>query len=108
MVDTISRDALKEKLDRGDDFTLVNVLAAEQFEQAHIPGSINIPLDELGEEAPDRFDEDDEIVVYCASHSCQASPKAAKKLESMGFTNVTDYEGGVADWQEEYETEGGA
>ncbi|MDY6769312.1 MAG: rhodanese-like domain-containing protein [Candidatus Nanohaloarchaea archaeon] len=105
MVDTISRDELKEKMDAGEDFTLVNVLSPEQFEQEHIPGSINIPLDEVEQEFPDRFDRDDDIVVYCASPSCSASPKAAEKLDSMGFTNVADYEGGLSDWKERYETE---
>ncbi|MFB6295128.1 MAG: rhodanese-like domain-containing protein [Candidatus Nanohaloarchaea archaeon] len=105
MVETISRSELKEKMDSGDDFTLVNVLSEEQFEQEHIPGSINIPLDEVEEEFPRQFDRDDDIVVYCASESCQASPKAAEKLESMGFTNVADYEGGLADWKERYETQ---
>lgn len=105
MVDTLTRDELKEKMDAGDDFALVNVLSEEQFEQEHIPGSINIPLDQVEEEFPRRFDEDDDIVVYCASHSCQASPKAAEKLEAMGFTDVKDYEGGLSDWKEQYETE---
>ncbi|MDY6765802.1 MAG: rhodanese-like domain-containing protein [Candidatus Nanohaloarchaea archaeon] len=105
MVDTISREGLKEKMDSGDGFALVNVLSEDQFEQEHIPGSINIPLDEVEEEFPRQFDRDDDIVVYCASESCQASPKAAEKLESMGFTNVADYEGGLADWKERYETQ---
>lgn len=104
-MDTITRDELKAKLERDDDFTLVNVLSREQFEEAHIPGSINIPLDQLEDEAPERFDETDEIVVYCASPSCQASPKAAKKLTEMGFSNVQDYEGGLSDWQEAFDTE---
>ncbi len=105
MVETITRDALKQKMDSGEEFTLVNVLSPEQFEREHIPGSVNIPLDQVEEEFPKQFDEDDDIVVYCASPSCQASPKAAEKLDSMGFTNVKDYEGGLSDWKEEYPTE---
>ncbi len=102
MVDTIDRDALKEKLDSDDEFVLVNVLSPEQFEEQHIPGSINIPLDQVEEEFPARFDRDEKIVVYCASPSCEASPKAAQKLEAMGFSDVTDYEGGMTDWADEY------
>lgn len=106
MADTITREDLKQKLDSGEEFTLVNVLSSEQFEQEHIPGSINIPLDQVEDEFPSRFDRDDDIVVYCASPECQASPKAAEKLDSMGFTNVKDYEAGLSDWKERYETEG--
>lgn len=105
MVETITREELKEKMDSGDEFALVNVLSSEQFEREHIPGSINIPLDQVEQEFPEQFEEGDDIVVYCASPSCQASPKAAQKLESMGFTNVKDYEDGLSDWKERYETE---
>jgi hypothetical protein len=38
----ISREELKEKLDRGDKFKLVNALGEWAFNAKHIPGSINI------------------------------------------------------------------
>ena len=38
----ISREELKEKLDRGDNFKLVNALGEWAFNAKHIPGSINI------------------------------------------------------------------
>ena len=48
------------------------------------------------------------IVVYCANKICQASPKAAINLERAGFTDVTDFEGGMAEWKEAgYEVESG-
>jgi rhodanese-related sulfurtransferase len=97
---TITREQLEQKRENDEDFTLVNVLTTEQFEQEHIPDSVNIPMDQAENVFPDRFDSSDDIVVYCASETCQASPKAAKKLEAMGFTNVKDYEGGLADWKD--------
>ena len=41
------------------------------------------------------------VVVYCANKECDASPKAAQKLEEAGFTQVFDYEGGTEDWFEQ-------
>ena len=38
----ISREELKEKLDRGDKFKLVNALGEWAFNAKHIPASINI------------------------------------------------------------------
>jgi rhodanese-related sulfurtransferase len=105
MVDAITREELKEKLDRGEEFYLVNVLSPEDFEEEHIPGSVNMPLEEIGQEAVETFERDDDIVVYCSSPGCGASPKAAEKLESLGFTDVKDYEGGLSDWKERYQTE---
>lgn len=100
-IQLISRGDLKNKLDRGDDFTLVEVLGEEQFEDFHLPGAINIPGNQLREKAPERIpDKDREIVVYCASPSCEASPRAAKLLMHMGYTNVKDYAGGKEHWRE--------
>jgi hypothetical protein len=41
MPDTIARSALKRKLDRNDDFVLVEALPEEQYEDAHLPGPPN-------------------------------------------------------------------
>jgi rhodanese-related sulfurtransferase len=68
MVKTISRDELKEKIDRDDEFLLVETLPAIAFHHAHLPGAINLPPNQVTELAlallPDR---NAEIVVYCAS-----------------------------------------
>lgn len=100
----ISRNDLKAMNEREhEDFVLINVLPREAFNEAHIRTSINIPegrtdfaeLVELVAGSKER-----KIVVYCASFECGASPKASKKLEDAGFTQVYDYEGGTKDWLE--------
>jgi rhodanese-related sulfurtransferase len=68
MVETISRDELKQKLDRGDDFFLVETLAEEKFRHTHLPKAVNIPPDRVAELAPAMIpDKSAEIVVYCSS-----------------------------------------
>ncbi len=63
---TIPREDLKAKLDRGDDFVLVESLPEETFQHAHLPGAVNIPPDQVRELAPELLpDKDAEIVVYC-------------------------------------------
>ena len=57
----ISREELKEKLDREDDFKLVMVLGEWHFRAMHIPNSINIHTPEA---AIELLDPNDEIVVY--------------------------------------------
>ena len=37
-------------------------------------------------------------MVYCTSKECTASPRAAKKLDKDGFSNVYDYEVGMTGW----------
>ena len=46
-VSTISREELREKIDRGDEFILVDTLEEQFYRHSHLPGAINIPLDEI-------------------------------------------------------------
>lgn len=99
MVRDITRDELKEMMDSGESFVLINVLDPEDFEQEHICGSINIPAGAIGREALNILGKDDTIVVYCTNTKCTASANAADKLDSLGFSDVWRYEGGVEDWK---------
>ena len=100
---TIDRNKLKDMMDKQEDFVLVETLPEEAFRKEHLPGAINIPTG--ADDFEERFeklvqDKQRPIVVYCANTDCDASPKAAKKLEKMGYENVMDYEAGKADWKE--------
>lgn len=44
---------------------LVEVLPAEEFEEEHLPGAINIPLKQMTEQATASLDKDQPVVVYC-------------------------------------------
>lgn len=101
MMHTIDRETLKQWLDEKRDITLVEVLSPERFEEFHLPGAINVPLDvnfeaHMQEHFPDRFQP---IVVYCHDHECSASPKAAETLDRLGYEKIYDYEGGKVDWR---------
>lgn len=93
----ISREELKEKLDRGDDFNLVMVLSEWAYRAKHIPGSINITSPQ---EALETLRPDDQIVLYCSNPACPASPYAYELLTRNGYSNVRRYAGGIADWEE--------
>lgn len=69
MTKTISRDELKQKIDRKDDFVLVEALPRTAYDHAHLPGAINIPsADQVNALAPTLLpDKNADIVVYCAS-----------------------------------------
>ena len=68
MVATISRDELREKIDRRDPFLLVETLPETAYHHEHLPGAINLPPDKVTDLAPTLLpDKNAEIVVYCAS-----------------------------------------
>ena len=66
----ISGEELKQKIDRGDKFKLVNALGEWAFNAKHIPGSINI---NKIEDAKKRLDPSDENIIYCSNPPCIAS-----------------------------------
>jgi rhodanese-related sulfurtransferase len=97
----ISAEKLKKKLDSGGNFKVVNVLSKDSYNATHIPGSINIPLNEIEKRAKKELpDKNQEIIVHCSSETCQASPAAAEKLKNMGYKNVVEFSGGIAGWQD--------
>ena len=96
-VETIDREELKAKLDRGDDFKLVMTLNEWAYRAERIPGSLHFPSIDA---ALDSLSVDDEIVVYCSDPACPASLYTYWGLVEHGYINVRRYEGGLSDWAE--------
>jgi rhodanese-related sulfurtransferase len=68
MTMTISRDELKEQIDRADDFLLVETLPATAYHHNHLPRAINLPPESVTSQASQILpDKHAEIVVYCAN-----------------------------------------
>ena len=67
MVNTISREELKRKIDAKDNFTLVETLGDAAFHHEHLPGALNLPPDRISELAASVLpDKNAEIIVYCS------------------------------------------
>jgi rhodanese-related sulfurtransferase/polyisoprenoid-binding protein YceI len=102
-MNTITRTALKALLDSGGPLTLIDVVPAEYYHAAHLPGAQNCCvyevafLDEVAKVAPDKAAP---IVVYASSTHSLASITAQEKLERAGYTRVRDYRGGLEDWED--------
>ena len=62
-----TREQLKQKMDRREVFFLVETQSPMMYEDAHLPGALNLPPNRVAELAPRLLPEKDaEIVVYCA------------------------------------------
>jgi rhodanese-related sulfurtransferase len=100
MTNTITRTELRDAIEAGD-VTVVEALPASYYEDAHLPGAINIPHTEVRALAPALLpDKDAAIVTYCANTACPNSGIAATVLGKLGYTNVRDYAEGKQDWQD--------
>ena len=101
MYQQIDRDTLARKLAGANPPVLAEALPEKYFRDWHLPGARHLPHDEVARLAATVLpDKSAEIVVYCASRSCQNSHIAAAKLSQMGYANVAVYAGGKQDWIE--------
>jgi rhodanese-related sulfurtransferase len=91
----VDTDDVRHLLDRGAQ--LVDVLPAETFRQEHLPGALSIPLAEI-DSAPERLDPERPVIAYCFDYQCDLSPRAACRLEQLGFSEVYDYTASKAAW----------
>ncbi|WP_216215429.1 ArsR/SmtB family transcription factor [Amycolatopsis aidingensis] len=105
-VERVTRAELLARADRGE-VTVLDVRPKVEYAAGHIPGALNIPLDEL----PDRLDElpeGTEIVAYCRGAQCVLAPDAVRLLADQGrpASRLAD---GMLEWRlAELPVEGGA
>lgn len=88
---------VKKKLDRGDNFVLLDVREPNEYQTARIPGSTLIPLGQL----PARLNELDknaEIVAHCKMGG--RSQQAVDLMKQHGFKNVRNMTGGITAWSD--------
>lgn len=100
MARLIASTELKDRLS-SQDVVLVDVGEPETFEEAHVPGAINIPLGELRNVALEHkasFLRKDYIIVYGQQADISLSDEAAELLEGLGFERVGNFFGGRAAW----------
>jgi rhodanese-related sulfurtransferase len=79
---------------------LIDVRTPDEFNDGHIENAVNINF------MSDDFDtnvaglnKDKPILVYCKSGG--RSAKAAARLKELGFTTISDLEGGISNWTSE-------
>jgi adenylyltransferase/sulfurtransferase len=91
----ITPTELKQRLDRGDRVTIVDVREPHEYQINRIPGSTLIPLGDI----PKRFNELDrnaQLVMQCKSG--RRSAQAADFLRSQGYQHVLNLTGGILAW----------
>lgn len=88
--------ALKEYL--SDKITIIDVRTPEEYQGGHLPGAINIPVDNLANEI--REDLGQVIVVYCQSG--RRSEAASEILKDLGYKVVLDG-GGISSYKGQVE-----
>jgi rhodanese-related sulfurtransferase len=97
-MNTISVSTLKERIANNEPVHLLDVREPDERAEFNIGGTF-IPLGQVMAMQVDALDElkNEEIICYCRSG--KRSMQAAMMLETIGFTNVVNLEGGMMAWQ---------
>ena len=90
--------ALKQMMDEGKDFVLLDVREQHEYKMTHIEGTKLIPIGEIPHRATE-LNPYDEIVVYC--HHGIRSLDATYLLQQIGFKHVSSLVGGIDRWSRE-------
>ena len=99
--DEMTPKELKTVLDNGGTPVILDVREPHEYDICRLPGSILIPLGQLGQRL-DELNSDDEIVVHCKLGG--RSAKAVEQMEKAGFTNVKNLTGGIDRWSQEVDS----
>jgi molybdopterin/thiamine biosynthesis adenylyltransferase/rhodanese-related sulfurtransferase/molybdopterin converting factor small subunit len=89
---------VKSKLDRGDNFVLLDVREPHEYQIARIPGAKLIPLGEVSKHL-DEFDKNADIVIHCKMGG--RSAKACVIFRNAGFQHVRNMKGGITAWSDQ-------
>lgn len=100
-MDIITVEELKARMDAGEKLHIIDVREPEEFEAFNI-GAKLIPLGRFQMMDVDELMplKDEEVILHCRSG--KRSMTACLILDSMGFTNTKNVEGGMLAWQEKF------
>src|SRR5229473_2985648 len=88
---------VKAKMDRGDQFVLIDVREPHEYQICSIPNAKLIPLGDLPKRV-NELDSADEIIAHCKSG--MRSAKAVEFLKQAGFRKVRNMKGGILAWSD--------
>src|SRR5690625_4698928 len=96
-MDGISLEELNKRMEKGE-VLLLDVRPKEEYEKAHIPGAVSVPMEDLREKLstlPTNCD----VVAYCRGPYCLFSAEAVELLNANGI-NAYRLESNVQDWKQ--------
>jgi rhodanese-related sulfurtransferase len=92
----ITAPTLAEQLAEAEPLVVLDVRTEQEWQTAHIAGSLNIPLQHLRERLDD-VPRDRQVVVHCGSG--YRSAIAVSILQQYGIATPVDMVGGMGAWE---------
>ena len=95
----VTVDDVKGKLDRDEEFLLVDVREDSEWQNDHLPRALHLGKGVIERDIEQRIPAlNAPIVLYCGGGF--RSALAADNLRRMGYTNVFSMDGGIREWRE--------
>lgn len=92
-IDTV---AVKDLIAKEASVQIIDVREPDEFGTSHIPGAINVPPETPDDELLAKVRADGPVIVYCSVG--WRSSILARRLQSAGRTNVSNYAGSIFAW----------
>ena len=92
----IDVQSVKQMLDRGEKFTLLDCREASEVATAHIAGTLHIPMREIPSRVADLGEKAGRIVVHC--HHGGRSQRVTHFLRQQGYDSAQNMSGGIDAW----------
>lgn len=96
-VEGVTMEELAMRMEKGE-VTLLDVRPRDEYETAHIPGAVSVPIEELAEQLS-LLPADSKIVAYCRGPYCLMAVRAIELLQAHGF-KARHLDKSVHDWND--------
>ncbi len=95
-LDAVSPNQVKELI-ADKRATIIDVNSLQSWRRAHVPTATHLD--------PESFSDSDlptekasDVIFYCSNPMCRKAPKAARRAEKMGYSNVKVMSAGISGW----------
>jgi rhodanese-related sulfurtransferase len=88
---------VKYFMDEGERPNIIDVRAADDYEEGHVPGALSLPEDQWA--TLEGLRKEEANVIYCYSEVCHLAARACVFFAGRGFP-VIEMDGGFSSWQE--------
>jgi rhodanese-related sulfurtransferase len=91
--------AVKQRMDAGEKFILIDVREDNEWVKGHIAGAVHMGKGVIERDIEERCpDSSTKLILYCGGGF--RSALVAENLQKMGYTNVESMDGGWRSWME--------
>ena len=96
----ITTQELFELMKSNKPFILLDCRGVDYFNWEHLPNAVNLRWKYVEDKASKLLPSKDKLIITsCDGFTCNSSIRCYKNLVKMGYTNIFEYSGGLADWK---------